>query len=94
MGQTIIVLIVCLLIFLVLRELVMWYWKINERINLLTKISGSLSKIETTLNFLTTNAEQKNEKVASSVEDITDIKISNEQFDGPKFKTNKIEDKK
>jgi|GEM_PF-1971228 len=94
MGQTIILLVVGLLIFLVLRELVMWYWKINERINLLTKISGSLSKIETALDFLAINTEQKNREVTSGAEAITNIKISNKPFDGPKFQTNKIEDKK
>ena len=35
-----------ILVFLALREVVMWYWKINKTVAILTKIEGHLTKIE------------------------------------------------
>ena len=43
LGYLLVVLIVLAVIFLVLRELVCWYWKINEHIALLTEIRDLLS---------------------------------------------------
>lgn len=44
LGYLLVVLIVLAVIFLVLRELVCWYWKINEHIALLTEIRDLLAK--------------------------------------------------
>ena len=43
LGYLLVVLIVLAVIFLVLRELVCWYWKINQHIALLTEIRDLLS---------------------------------------------------
>jgi hypothetical protein len=40
-----IALIVFIVIFLILRELVMWYWKINERIELQKETNELLKKL-------------------------------------------------
>ena len=43
LGYILVVLIVLAVIFLVLRELVCWYWKINQHIALLTEIRDLLA---------------------------------------------------
>lgn len=43
----IIVLLVCILIFLICREIVCWYWKINQSIELQKKILEKLDKMDT-----------------------------------------------
>jgi len=44
LGAFIIAFIITFLIFLVLRELVMWYWKINKVVGLLEEIRDLLQK--------------------------------------------------
>lgn len=41
-GQLFIVLLVVLVVFLILRELICWYWKINEKVALLKEIRDLL----------------------------------------------------
>ena len=38
--------VVLLVVFLIFREVVMWYWKINEEVALLKEIAGSLRRLE------------------------------------------------
>lgn len=49
----ILVVLVLMFIFLILREVNAWYWKINQRIQLLERQTISLQKIEVQLNKLT-----------------------------------------
>lgn len=42
-------LLIVILIFLICRELVCWYWKLNEVVSLLRDIKESLNKIESEL---------------------------------------------
>ena len=51
--------IVIVFIFLVIREILMWYWKINERISLLEDISDDLSAIRKALVKDFSNDENK-----------------------------------
>jgi predicted Holliday junction resolvase-like endonuclease len=44
-GGAIFVLIIVVLIFLVLRELVMWYWKINKIVDLLENIESGINAL-------------------------------------------------
>ncbi|MFH1328911.1 MAG: hypothetical protein ABIH76_08770 [Candidatus Bathyarchaeota archaeon] len=42
MSDTIIIVIVCLFVFLIARELVCWYWKLNKIVSLLESIDEKL----------------------------------------------------
>lgn len=42
-GLTLVYIVVCFLIFLALREVMCWYWKINRIMNLLQSIDSKLS---------------------------------------------------
>ena len=46
MNDAIIMLIICFLIFLACREVMCWYWKINEIVKLLSDIKSALSERE------------------------------------------------
>lgn len=52
-------LLAAVLIFLLLREFVTWYWKINESIEVLKDVNTSLKHIATAITRL--NPEEKNE---------------------------------
>jgi len=41
---------ITLIVFFVIRELIMWYWKINERVTLQQQILEELKKISSFLN--------------------------------------------
>ena len=48
------------IIFLVIREINLWYWRINERIELLEKIAKSLEFLENEIKNQKENSQNKN----------------------------------
>ena len=44
--NALVILAILFLLFLIFRELVCWYWKINQSVALLTEIRDSLKQIE------------------------------------------------
>ena len=64
MENTLIALVVALIIFLVCRELVCWYWKINE-------ISASLKEQERAQRDMLKSLDAINENLISIVEQLT-----------------------
>lgn len=53
------IIVVCVLVFLALRELNTWYWKVNKIVQLLQRINGS-NRIESVINNLETIINQLN----------------------------------
>ena len=51
--------IVLIFIFLLIRELHCWYWKINARLNALEKIHGTLGDIKRALDNIERSIERK-----------------------------------
>lgn len=45
-----------LIVFLLIRELVLWYWRINDNTQSLQRIADSLEQIEENITFLTIKA--------------------------------------
>ena len=48
------------IIFLVIREINLWYWRINERIELLERIAKSLEFLENEIKNQKENSQNKN----------------------------------
>ena len=75
-GLSIEAVLVALLIFLVIRELLCWYWKMNEVVDLLKKQGAHLASIAEDMRTLTQDIERKVE--SSPVEDEYDIELKRE----------------
>ena len=48
-----------IIVFIVIRELHCWYWKINARLNALEKIHGTLGDIKRALDNIERSIERK-----------------------------------
>ena len=62
MGWLIAVLVFCFIIFLIFREALTWYWKINKVLNLLQRIELTLEGIEHDLKFTKSKIKEREEK--------------------------------
>ena len=51
---------IVIIIFLVTREINLWYWRINERIELLEKMAKSLEFLENEIKNQKENSQNKN----------------------------------
>ena len=51
---------IAIIIFLVTREINLWYWRINERIELLEKMAKSLEFLENEIKNQKENSQNKN----------------------------------
>lgn len=51
---------IVIIIFLVTREINLWYWRINERIELLEKMTKSLEFLENEIKNQKENSQNKN----------------------------------
>lgn len=51
---------IVIIIFLVTREINLWYWRINERIELLERIAKSLEFLENEIKNQKENSQNKN----------------------------------
>lgn len=61
-GWLIAVLVLCFIIFLMFREALTWYWKINKVLNLLERIELTLEGIEHDLKFTKSKIKEREEK--------------------------------
>jgi CHASE3 domain sensor protein len=53
------------LVFLIFREVILWYWRINENTESLQRIADSLEVIAAATDFLASDIDQKNSKKIS-----------------------------
>lgn len=51
---------IAIIIFLITREINLWYWRINERIELLEKMAKSLEFLENEIKNQKENSQNKN----------------------------------
>lgn len=51
---------IAIIIFLIMREANLWYWRINERIELLEKMAKSLEFLENEIKNQKENSQNKN----------------------------------
>ena len=51
---------IAIIIFLITREINLWYWRINERIELLEKMAKSLEFLENDIKNQKENSQNKN----------------------------------
>lgn len=51
---------IAIIIFLIMREANLWYWRINERIELLEKMAKSLEFLENDIKNQKENSQNKN----------------------------------
>lgn len=61
----------CLLLFIFIREIICWYWKINERISLQQKIFDEQCKTNGILNSIYQELEVINHKQTKDIQNIT-----------------------
>lgn len=61
-GWLMAVLVFCFIIFLMFREALTWYWKINKVLNLLQRIELTLEGIEHDLKFTKSKIKEREEK--------------------------------
>ena len=54
---------IILIVFLLLRELVLWYWKINENTKNLKRIANSLEMLVKFQKYLIKSGEKKNSRI-------------------------------
>lgn len=52
--------VIAIIIFLIMREANLWYWRINERIELLEKMAKSLEFLENEIKNQKENSQNKN----------------------------------
>lgn len=70
-----------ILLFILGREIILWYFRINENTETLKKISSSLEKISTAMVFLAEDVDYKNKniKTAELGETISEDEVKNDK---------------
>jgi len=81
---------VFILIFIIFREVMLWYWRINENTESLKRIADSLETIATAADFLATDTDRKSALSESKPKEGSNIenKSGETEFSKKKINTN------
>lgn len=64
--------------FLIIRELMLWYWRINENTESLKRIADSLEIIATAQDFMAEEIDKKNGHINTGKESTPEVVITEE----------------
>lgn len=72
-GIIIVVIGICIVLFIILREFWCWYWKINERRNISYTIKEKINKIETSNSFDGSDLLRVLNKIDGKLDEISEL---------------------